>query len=357
MDLELTDEQTWLSESLTTLLRARVAARGDRAHRDAASSATRLWAALLEFGLLDDELGAVELCLAARRSARTWPPRPFLGSAALRYAGVSDDERVAIALPGTAVEHADRGRSLRGRRRGHARAGRRGRRDDRAGGLARHRHPAVHRDLRRRRAAVEADVATAHRDRRAARRRRVRRRGRADARRRARLRGRAPPVRPHDRQLPGAAPHPGRHVRAPASAWSTVLYAAAALDDDLPDAQRTAAIAKAYVARAAREVAHGALQVFGGIAFTAGASGAPLPAAHRRPRAAVRGRRAPRARARPRPRGLRAGAARGMTETGFNDPTAQRLERITHRRRPGGRRPAARRRAARPALAATATSR
>ena len=53
-----------------------------------------------------------------------------------------------------------------------------------------------------------------------------------------------------------------------ASAWSTVLYAAAALDDELPDAQRTAAIAKAYVARAAREVAHGALQVFGGIAFT-----------------------------------------------------------------------------------------
>jgi alkylation response protein AidB-like acyl-CoA dehydrogenase len=52
------------------------------------------------------------------------------------------------------------------------------------------------------------------------------------------------------------------------SAWSTVLYAAAALDDDLPDAQRTAAIAKAYVARSAREVAHGALQVFGGIAFT-----------------------------------------------------------------------------------------
>ena len=31
---------------------------------------------------------------------------------------------------------------------------------------------------------------------------------------------------------------------------------------------QTAAVAKAYVARAAREVAHGALQVFGGIAFT-----------------------------------------------------------------------------------------
>jgi alkylation response protein AidB-like acyl-CoA dehydrogenase len=53
-----------------------------------------------------------------------------------------------------------------------------------------------------------------------------------------------------------------------ASAWSTVLYAAAALDEGLPDARQTAAVAKAYVARAARAVAHGALQVFGGIAFT-----------------------------------------------------------------------------------------
>jgi alkylation response protein AidB-like acyl-CoA dehydrogenase len=52
------------------------------------------------------------------------------------------------------------------------------------------------------------------------------------------------------------------------SAWSTVLYGAAALDDDLREAQQTAAVAKAYAARAAREVAHGALQVFGGIAFT-----------------------------------------------------------------------------------------
>ena len=53
-----------------------------------------------------------------------------------------------------------------------------------------------------------------------------------------------------------------------ASSWSTVLYAAAALDDDVGDAAQTASVAKAYVARAAREVAHGAMQVFGGIAFT-----------------------------------------------------------------------------------------
>jgi alkylation response protein AidB-like acyl-CoA dehydrogenase len=48
-----------------------------------------------------------------------------------------------------------------------------------------------------------------------------------------------------------------------------VLYAAAALDEGADDAARTASIAKAYVGRAAREVAHGAMQVFGGIAMTA----------------------------------------------------------------------------------------
>jgi alkylation response protein AidB-like acyl-CoA dehydrogenase len=58
------------------------------------------------------------------------------------------------------------------------------------------------------------------------------------------------------------------HVRA-ASGWSTVLYAAAAFDDGAEEAGQTASIAKAYVSRGAREVAHGAMQVFGGIAFTA----------------------------------------------------------------------------------------
>jgi alkylation response protein AidB-like acyl-CoA dehydrogenase len=53
------------------------------------------------------------------------------------------------------------------------------------------------------------------------------------------------------------------------SAWSSVLYAAATLDERDPDSLRTASIAKAYSARATRDVAHNALQVFGGIAFTA----------------------------------------------------------------------------------------
>ena len=52
------------------------------------------------------------------------------------------------------------------------------------------------------------------------------------------------------------------------SSWSSVLYAAASLDEQEPDSRRTASIAKAYAARATLDVAHGALQVFGGIAFT-----------------------------------------------------------------------------------------
>ena len=63
-----------------------MAARGD-AHTATPEQRARLWAALQEFPL-DEDLGAVELCLAGPRcSARTWPPSPFLGSAALRYAG------------------------------------------------------------------------------------------------------------------------------------------------------------------------------------------------------------------------------------------------------------------------------
>jgi hypothetical protein len=53
------------------------------------------------------------------------------------------------------------------------------------------------------------------------------------------------------------------------SSWSSILYAAASLDESEHDAVRTASIAKAYSARATREVAEGALQVFGGIGFTA----------------------------------------------------------------------------------------
>jgi alkylation response protein AidB-like acyl-CoA dehydrogenase len=58
------------------------------------------------------------------------------------------------------------------------------------------------------------------------------------------------------------------HVKVESS-WSSVLYAAASLDEAHDDRLRTASIAKAFSARATREVAHDALQVFGGVAFTA----------------------------------------------------------------------------------------
>lgn len=64
-----------------------------------------------------------------------------------------------------------------------------------------------------------------------------------------------------------------KHVMAGAhvdreSAWASVLYAAAALDERLDGAQEAAAIAKAHGARASRAVVEAALQVLGGIAFT-----------------------------------------------------------------------------------------
>ncbi len=52
------------------------------------------------------------------------------------------------------------------------------------------------------------------------------------------------------------------------SAWSSVLYAAAALEERGPDAAVAVAVAKAYGSRASRAVIETALQVLGGIAFT-----------------------------------------------------------------------------------------
>ena len=75
MDLQLTDEQTWLAESLETLL-----------ERDAGRACWR--AAGARFGALDiggeEGLGAVELCLIARGLGAHLASTPYLGSAALR---------------------------------------------------------------------------------------------------------------------------------------------------------------------------------------------------------------------------------------------------------------------------------
>src|SRR5258705_8349378 len=104
MNLELSDEQTWLAESVQTLLArewspAADAPYGDETPRD------RLWRALVDFGALtvggDDGLGAVELCLVARALGAHLAPVPYLASAALRFAVAplaDGEDAAALAL-------------------------------------------------------------------------------------------------------------------------------------------------------------------------------------------------------------------------------------------------------------------
>jgi alkylation response protein AidB-like acyl-CoA dehydrogenase len=300
MDLELTDEQTWLSESLTTLLEREWPA-AEAAHEAGPEERARLWRALADFGVLsvggEDGLGAVELCLVARALGTHLASVPFLGSAAIRYAGAEvvedrvsvallepgrgwsvDDTRTALGLGGldgrkVAVEHATEVEQFA---------------VVAAGALALTAAGGPGVEIERQESldvgvplhAVTFSGATVDAE--------------LDAGQLARLTAAgallaaAESVGAAGRMLDDARAYAAerrqfgrtigsyqalRHLLADmyvrqASAWSTVLYAAAALDDELPDALRTAAVAKAYVARAAREVAHGALQVFGGIAFT-----------------------------------------------------------------------------------------
>ena len=96
MDLELSDEQTWLSESLTTLLE-REWPRAEDAHAAGRAERDRLWTALVDFGALavdrDEGLGAIELCLAARAFGTHLASVPFLGSAAVRFAAADASRR------------------------------------------------------------------------------------------------------------------------------------------------------------------------------------------------------------------------------------------------------------------------
>ena len=321
MDLELTDEQTWLADSVETLLTRHWVEPG--ATWEADEAAARVWSELVEFGALTvgpEGLGAIELCLISRALGAHLAKVPFLGSAALRWALmpfeaelpsafadlVGGDASVAIAQlePGRgwssgehatavdagtveglklAVEHADQadvfavtasvddepslvivpsaaagiespravfdpttplasltfegtpapvGALLTGA----------------AGAAVLARMGTIGALL----AAADAVGAAGHLM--------------EDARRYAGERRQFGHTIGSNQAL--------RHLLAQmyvrqASSWSTVLYAAAALDDDTDDAAQTASIAKAYVSRAAREVAHGALQVFGGIGFTA----------------------------------------------------------------------------------------
>jgi hypothetical protein len=257
MDLELTEEQQLLSEALTTLLE-REWLPAERAHAATPAQRAHLWNALREF-FDDGDLGAVELCLAARRFGVHLASTPFLGSAALRYAGFAHDERISIALPAEHADEVDRFAVIA---------------DGVALATAASIEPIPSLDAPLFTATFD-DVTPIDAD--------------ADKLNAiGALLAAAESVGAAERMLELARDYAAerrqfgrtigsnqalRHILADmyvrrVSAWSTVLYAAAALDDELPDALQTASIAKAYVARAAREVAHGALQVFGGIAFT-----------------------------------------------------------------------------------------
>jgi alkylation response protein AidB-like acyl-CoA dehydrogenase len=291
MDLELSDEQTWLSEAVDTLL-AREAEDG------------RLWTSLVEFGALsvggDEGLGAVELCLIARALGAHLAPVPYLGSAAVRFATEADlgDDGIALAVlepgsswgaaPACTVTHTVTGRKVAVE---HAAAVSRlavvAAAEDGpvlavvdATGVASVPQPAFDPtvptyavDL------VDAPVVAGPFG--------------GEAIRRmttiGTLLAAAEAVGAAGRMLDDACRYAAerrqfgrtigsfqalRHLLADmyvrqASSWSSVLYAAAALDEDVDEAPRTVSIAKAYVSRSAREVAHGAMQAFGGIAVTA----------------------------------------------------------------------------------------
>jgi alkylation response protein AidB-like acyl-CoA dehydrogenase len=287
MDLQLTDEQTWLAESLETLL----ARDGDP------------WQRLVEFGALDiggeEGLGAVELCLIARGLGAHLASTPYLGSAAQRYAAPSlldTNESVAIALlePGGSWSvDAVQAELVDGGLRGRKVAVEHGDSVDRlavvalvegepglvlASGAEVTAQPPF--DATVPMTAVELDGAEVS----------AVVSGEAAARlgvvggllAGAEAVGAAGRILEDARQYASERRQFGRtigsnqalrHLLADmyvrhASSWSTVLYAAAALDDGVDDPELTASVAKAYVARAAREVAHGAMQIFGGIAFT-----------------------------------------------------------------------------------------
>src|SRR3954465_11489447 len=97
MDLELTDEQTWLAESVDTLLNRH--AGGD------------LWRHLVEFGALES-LGAVELTLVARALGAHLAAVPYTVTAAARFAApdalasVPAAETISVAVLEPAVEPA-----------------------------------------------------------------------------------------------------------------------------------------------------------------------------------------------------------------------------------------------------------
>jgi alkylation response protein AidB-like acyl-CoA dehydrogenase len=320
VDLELSDEQVWIEESLGTLLDRQWLPAQDAWQAGDAERA-RLWDSLVEFGLLSgagSDLGAIELCLAARATGSHLASVPLLGSVGLRYAlapyaanlppsfrGLLESEaRISIALlepvggwsvsstraavesnrvtgSKAALEHAtdidylavvavvegEPGLAL-------VRTGTRGVELTPQAGLDQtlplSRATFVEAEAE---AVIDHDLAATIIE------RLVSLGGLLAA---AEAVGAAGAIFGQARRYASERRQFGRtigsnqalrhlmadlHVKQ-ASSWSTTLFAAAALDDAMPGARQTASVAKAYVSRATREVAHGSMQVFGGVAFT-----------------------------------------------------------------------------------------
>jgi alkylation response protein AidB-like acyl-CoA dehydrogenase len=320
VDLELTDEQVLLEESINTLLDRRwppaeVAWRAGEAER------ARLWESLVEFGLLASagtDLGAIELCVVARAVGAHLAAVPLLGSVAVRYVltpfaaelpdGFSDllgsDSRLAIALlePGGGWSVSGTRATVESQRLTGTKAAVEHASDveylavvalvDGEPGLALVPSGSPGLELTPQRsldgavplsrvAFVDAEVeaVVGHQLAETIIDRLLTVAGLLAA---AEAVGASGKVFEQARQYAAERRQFGRtigsnqalrHLMADlyvrqASAWSTTLYAAAALDDGMPVARMTASVAKAYVSRATREVAHGSMQVFGGIAFT-----------------------------------------------------------------------------------------
>src|SRR3954453_2844939 len=101
MDLELSDEQIWLPESVETLLSRHLVGPAGAWGRDPLARGN-LWSELVEFGALsvgDDSLGAIELCLIARALGKHLAVAPFIGSAATRGAAAPFADSLPPAFP------------------------------------------------------------------------------------------------------------------------------------------------------------------------------------------------------------------------------------------------------------------
>jgi alkylation response protein AidB-like acyl-CoA dehydrogenase len=309
MDLELTDEQKLLSTSIETLL--------ERSGADAGET----WEKIVEFGGLmvgEEALGAVELCLIARNLGAHLAAVPYLGSAAARYAveGTPDlpaafaalaEEPTAIAVaflePGgswsvEALSTRLADRVLAGEKCTVEAAGVDellvvARDDDGpalalvpldAAGVEVTAQESIDSSIPLSRVslagvAIDADRVLSGTAAAAAIERLEEIGGLLAA---AEVNGAGGTILAQAAEYAGQRRQFGRtigsnqalrHLLADmyvreAAAWSSILYSAAALDDGAAEARRSTSITKAFASQAGREVAHGAMQVFGGIAFT-----------------------------------------------------------------------------------------